>query len=277
LKYARLNDFSISLLSNGTKLTDQLLKSLVDNNIGLVQISLYSLDALIHDFITQRKGSFNQTMQNINRLLEAKVPLIIACPVMKPNLNSLKDLIIWGEKNRIHVNPDVVIKARSDFNDDNLNHRLDAEEIKTAIKIITDFSPTYQKSLLSKDVNKKYSASDPICGIGTTSLCISYDGSFYPCPGMRYNVGDYNTNSVSNVWSNSPQLKELRQLRLSSYSKCVKCPSIDYCVLCPAKFYNESKGDYLTITSHFCSVASINKQIAEEYVRNSVKLHDVNC
>lgn len=271
LTHARNNDFSISLLTNGTKMSDRLLNSLVLNNVGMVQISLYSLNANVHDAVTQQHGSFKKTMHNINRLLEAKIPLIIASPVMKLNLHSLGDLIKWGVKNKIPVNPDIIIRARSNFDSDNLYQRLDDKDVEEAVKIITELNPSYQNILLSKDINKKaLNPNDPICGIGTTSLCISYNGFFYPCPGMQLKVGDFNSNTLSETWSNSQQLIELRKLKKSSYSKCMKCSSIDYCVFCPAKFYNESNGDYLKITKHFCSVAKINRQIAEGYINRKI-------
>lgn len=273
LTHARNNDFSIAILTNGTQISDSLIDSIKVNNVGIIQISLYSLNSDIHDFITQHQGSHARTMSSIHRLIEAEIPIQIACPVMKPNLNTLGDLIEWGVKNRIRVNPDVIITARSNFESDNLKYRLDISDVGKAIKIITERDSSYQNLLLTKKLNQKeLNYDDPVCGIGSSSLCISSDGFFYPCPGMQLKIGDFNLNSLSDIWNNSHQIKELRKIKKISYSNCVRCSSIDYCMICPAKFYNESNGDYLKTSQHFCSVAKINQTIAEDYIhRNTIK------
>lgn len=267
LTHARKNDFSIAILTNGTQIPDNLIDVIKTNNVGMVQFSLYSLDADIHDIITQHHGSHAKTMKSINSFMEAGIPIQIACPVMKPNLNSLGDLIKWGVKHGIRVNPDVIITPRSNFESDNLKHRLDLKDVEIAIKMITELDPSVQNTLLTKIKNEKNpNLDDPVCGIGNSSICISSDGFFYPCSSMQFEVGDFNTNTLSDVWNNSPQLKELRKLKMSSFSKCMKCSIIDFCAICPAKFYNESNGNYLEISQHFCSVSQINQTISEDYI-----------
>ncbi|MDA3823011.1 MAG: radical SAM protein [Bacteroidales bacterium] len=266
LCHARKNDFCISLLSNNTLLSDRMADSIKANNVAFMQISVYSMNPDTHDFITRRPGSLKLLIRNIDKLVARNVPIQVACPVMKQNLDSFTSVIEWGTAQGFRVKPDILLMARSDFTTNNLRHRLDMKESRLAIERILSSDVGYQESLRFKDiVSKPINQDDAVCGIGTSMMCISAEGYFYPCPGLNMMLGSYDSSSVLDVWRNSPEIKKLRGIRKYSYPKCLSCRSIDYCNMCPAKFYNESGGDIYALSEHFCGVAEINREIAERY------------
>ena len=59
IKYCREKDMQITLLSNLISLNEEQLKAIKDANVSMIQASLYSMDAEIHDSITTVKGSYN--------------------------------------------------------------------------------------------------------------------------------------------------------------------------------------------------------------------------
>jgi radical SAM protein with 4Fe4S-binding SPASM domain len=265
LRHARRNDLSLTLLTNNTLLTNTLLEEIKNTGVRLIQISVYSMKPEVHDAITRHPGSLKETVRNIEKLVAENVPVQIACPVMKENLESFSEVIEWGKNMRFRVKPDLMIMARTDFSKDNLGHRLNLDESRKALKIIIASDEDYHRILTLKDRTKeKRNPADPVCGVGTSTMCLAANGDFYPCPGFQMTLGNFNNSCVEDVWSNSKPLMELRKVKNSAYSKCLECQSLEYCHICMAKFYNESGGDIYKVSDHFCGVSHLNRELAQE-------------
>lgn len=267
LRYARKKDFSISLLTNNILLTDNLLATIKDTGVALVQVSVYSMKPEVHDAITQQSGSWQKTVKNIERLIGTNIPVQVGCPVMKENLESFTSVLEWGRKMRFRVKTDLMLMARTDFSTENLKHRLSEEECETAIRRVMATDIEYQEMLNHKDrTQRAINPEDPVCGVGSYMLCMAANGDFYPCPGFKLTLGNINTNTVAEVWKDSEAIKTLRQAKNASYPKCMACPSLQYCSMCLAKFYNESGGDIYKLSDYFCNTAHANKRLAEDFV-----------
>ena len=75
-RYCRKKDLKISILSNLISLKDEQIPALKEVNLSLIQVSLYSMDPEIHDFITTVKGSFEKTKAAIEKLVAADIPVL---------------------------------------------------------------------------------------------------------------------------------------------------------------------------------------------------------
>jgi radical SAM protein with 4Fe4S-binding SPASM domain len=266
LCHARRNDFSITLLTNNTLLTPRLIEAIRTTGVKLVQVSVYSMNPLVHDAITRHPGSWKKTMDNIEMLLVCDIPIQIGCPIMKQNFTSFDEVIKWGKNRRLRVKPDLILMARSDFSTDNLVHRLDLEECKDAIRRIIDSDVEYRQRLrLNRRTDRRPNLDDPICGVGTSTLCMAANGDFYPCPGFQMKLGNFAAHSVMDVWNNSPFLQRLRNVNTSAYSTCVTCKAREFCHICMARFYNESGGDIFKLSTHFCGLSHLYKEFSEGY------------
>ena len=67
LQLARKNDFMINILSNGTLIDTEVIRVMKETNINMIQISVYSMEAKIHDSITQTSGSLKKTLKNARK------------------------------------------------------------------------------------------------------------------------------------------------------------------------------------------------------------------
>lgn len=113
LHYARKNDFLIGILSNLVLLTEQHIELLKEINPSVIQVSLYSMKAEEHDAITLVKGSFYKTINSIERLVVADIPVQISCPVMKINRKSYKDVLRYANKLKIKAQTDFIMMAQA--------------------------------------------------------------------------------------------------------------------------------------------------------------------
>lgn len=267
LKRCRELDLSVNVLTNLTLLTDTIIEEMKKNSLLCVQTSIYSMDASIHDSITKVKGSFEKTKINLLKLKGAGIPLQISCPVMKQNKDTFKDVIAFGEENGISVAVDYVIFASYDHSNYNLVNRLSLEEVSQAFdKQATDEYVDYIHS--QAEEKNALSAQDPICSICRYYICISADGTVFPCIGWQANViGDLNKQSMRDIWETSGDIKKLRQIKRQEFPKCVSCKDRGYCNVCMMSNSNEnSDADAFRINEYHCNVAALIHKKIDSYL-----------
>ena len=78
-------------------------------------------------------------------------------------------------------------------------------------------------------------------------------------------LGNVNDTSLSCLWAESEEIKELRGLTIEEdFPQCAACESKDYCSICLIRNANQShSGDYKSINPYFCEIARIKKDLAK--------------
>jgi len=84
-RYARRRGFLISLFTNGTLFTDEVLDGLRTSPPFSIEISVYGTTEETHESVTRVQGSFRKTMETIHRLQSEKMPLILKTVGLKQN------------------------------------------------------------------------------------------------------------------------------------------------------------------------------------------------
>ena len=273
IKYCREKDLVITLMSNLIALKEDLIPVIKDANVSSVQVSLYSMNPKIHDSITKVVGSFKKTKSAIEKLVNAEVPVMISCPVMKANREGYKEVLQYAHSLKCKANTDFIMMAQSDLDTSNLSNRLSIEETELLIRDIIDISKDYmdymQDTCPISDIKnndfERYKKM-PLCGAGINDCCIGENGDVFACAGWQAKpLGNVYEQSLMNIWNNSPVAKEIRAVTEGDFPQCLKCEARDYCARCLVRNYNESNGDMFKINEHFCKVAFLNKRLVEEY------------
>ena len=267
LSKCRELDLSVNVLTNLTLLTEEIVDEMKKNPLLSVQTSIYSMDPLIHDAITNIPGSFKKTKSNMLKLKQAGIPLQISCPVMKQNKDTFYNVVCFGKKHSIPVKVDYVIFASYDHSNCNLNNRLSLADVEKAFD--QQISYEYIHSLY--DLAKEKSAlteQDPICSICRYYICISADGYVFPCVGWQSKIiGDLNSQTLKSIWEFSEEIKELRAIKRQAFPKCIKCKDRGYCNVCMMSNANESSiGDAFSINDYHCSIANIIHKKVDTYL-----------
>ncbi len=275
LQFARDCDFIISLFSNVTLLTNQMVERLSELNIASVQVSLYSMNPEIHDAIAGLKGSCEKTKQGVEMLLDAGIGVVINCPILKPNKDSVIGVQAFAESKIIKFGSDYLQIAQSDFDKSNLDYRLDLEEIRDVITGMMESNASYRRNILSKLNN--YNADERkvedrlACGVGIDTLSIASNGDITPCPGWNnYVLGNIKNDRIEEVWLHSEKINYLRSIRMSQFPQCLTCKVRDYCSMCLLRNYNESGGDLFKVPSTVCQAAKLRKDIINNFNEKSL-------
>lgn len=272
-KYCREKDLEISILSNLISLKDEQIEALKEVNLSLIQVSLYSMDPDVHDFITTVKGSFEKTKTSIEKLVAADIPIQISCPIMKANRKGYDKVLEYAKKLKIKAQTDYIMMARSDLDTENLANRLSLEETEELLRDIIEHDEQYKEGILQQrpisdeiKFNLERYLNQPVCGVGYDNCCITANGDVYPCAGWQdYVLGNVYKQSLKEIWEQSKRVKELRKITNASFPQCLKCEARDYCSKCLVRNYNESGGNMLAINHHFCDVAFLTKRLVEKY------------
>ena len=273
LLYCREKDMQISLLTNLISLKEELIPILKDVNISLIQVSLYSMNAEKHDFITTVKGSFEKTKTAIEKLHNADIPVQISCPIMKANKDGYDEVMKYAQRLRMKAQTDYIMMAQADLDTSNLANRISVEETEKVIRDIMENDVDYQTETLAQEplssISEEEFAEMSLCGAGLNDLCVTVNGDIYPCAGWQgFVVGNVFRESLKEIWEHSPKLEQIRKIKQKDFPKCLKCEARDFCNMCLVRNYNESGGDMFKINEHFCKVAFLNKQIAEEWQKS---------
>lgn len=278
VRYCREKDLKISILSNLISLKDEQLPILKVANISLIQVSLYSMDPEVHDFITTVKGSFEKTKASIEKLVANDIPVQISCPIMKANRHGYDKVLDYAKSLKIKAQTDYIMMARSDLDTENLANRLSLEETEELLRDIILHDAQYRDETLQQlpvsdeiKFNLERYKKQPVCGVGYDNCCITANGDVYPCAGWQdYVLGNVYRQSLQEIWENSERVKELRKITQESFPQCLECEARDFCARCLVRNYNESGGDMFAVNHHFCDVAFLNKRLVEEYIKKGV-------
>ena len=272
-RYCREKDLKISILSNLISLKDEHIPALKEVNLSLIQVSLYSMDPEVHDFITTVKGSFEKTKKSIEKLVAADIPVQISCPIMNANRHGYDKVLDYARSLKIKAQTDYIMMARADLDTDNLANRLSLEETEELLRDILIHDTQYRDETLEQlpisdeiRFDLERFKKQPVCGVGYDNCCITANGDVYPCAGWQdYVLGNVYKQSLQEIWEQSERVKELRRITQASFPECLECDARDYCARCLVRNYNESGGDMFAINHHFCDVARLNKRLVEEY------------
>ncbi len=258
LRICRKADLSVNVLTNLTLLTDEIVSEMKRNPLLSVQTSIYSMDAKVHDSITNLTGSLEKTKFAVTKLIQANIPVQISCPVMKQNKDSFVDVVHWGETKNLPVLVNYVIFATYNHSNSNLVNRLSSSEV--AEVFASQLSTDYVKYLRDNATKKcTLSGETPICTICRYYFCISATGDVFPCVGWQNKfLGNVNKNSLEEIWNKSKQIQYLRQIKRKDFPKCLVCKDRGYCTVCMMKNANENiDGDIFRIPDYHCDVAKM--------------------
>lgn len=268
IEECRKLNLMILLQTNLLVLTKEHLQYLKRCCVFNVQVSLYSTDELIHDNITGRKGSFKRTKRNIELLVGNDIPVMISCPVMKENFDTVRSLKEYADSLNVDIYFDYVMMAECNGSDENLKHRLSDGQTREMLRFHIKSSPVMMKAIgesetLEEALGKKYARRRTMCSIMSSSLCIDSDGTLYPCPGWNgMKLGNIHENGISEVW-HGKIANGLRNISPNDFPSCTECSLQNFCDMCAVYNYNEN-GNLYHVCSRFCENAQTLKDIVTD-------------
>ncbi len=222
-RHAHAARFLLRLFTNGIAITPTIADQIADLHPYAVEISLYSTHPDIHERITGRRRSFELTTRALRLLHERGARTVVKTPLMRENVRELHALQAFAGDLGAQFRYDITITPKDDGSCAPLRHRLAFQDW------VELFRETLDPSVWSQ---REHQADARTCNVAGNALALDPYGNVYPCVQMRSVIGNLRTQSLSQVWRESPIWGELRAITRDNLLPCRDCALRPICFRC---------------------------------------------
>jgi len=241
----------ISLLTNGTLITEEIAKHLKQINIRRIHISLDGLEKK-HDELRGR-GTFQRIVKGIQSLNYVGIKPSISFTAMRSNymdLGPLIDFIASMGISAIQVNS-LIPEGRCINIYNNLALKY-PDQILEVLKVIENKQKEHKDFKIFSEIGFYYYLPQHYsylqksfktglrtkhlkggCGAASTCCVITPNGNVIPCEGLSDFVGgNIREQDLLDIWNDSVELKKIRDLSRISLDQVLYCKDCQYNVIC---------------------------------------------
>ena len=225
-KYSREKGFVCDIFTNGIHLAqnDALLNDIADMRPRALFISIYGSTPEMHDNITQTHGSFEKTIKTIKSLKAKGIAIVLNIMILKNNYADYQRIINLAEDLEVEYRTSMSLIYRNDSNASPMDYFIGNKE--NAKSIIKSIKNMYS---IDKPINNT-NHSEYLCGAGVSSICLSPDGTVYPCVSLKIPLGNILNDTLKDIWFGKTRKDLLSKLK---WQNTIKCTSCKYKTACP--------------------------------------------
>ncbi|MHC1727480.1 MAG: heme b synthase [Syntrophobacteraceae bacterium] len=262
-KYGNSKDFRMTMATNGTLLTPEIVKNMLESGIQRISISLDGATAESHDAFRKVSGAFDGSLRGIAMAKEAGLDFQVNTTITHANIEEfprIHELVVSLGAVAHHIFMLVPMGRGKDLADDAISaekyektlHWFYEQRDKVSLQLKATCAPHYYRIMRQrakadgKEIDFQTFGLDAVtrgCLGGTSFVFISHVGQMQPCGYLEVDSGNLREKSFKEIWENSPVFQNLRNLK-EYEGKCGKCEYIRVCGGCRARAY-ESTGNYL--------------------------------
>lgn len=230
MKYAKDLKFIVILFTNGSLITKEVAKKILETAVDRVEISVYGLRDIHNYFVG--KNVFDKVMDGIFFLKNLGVKVTLKTVVTKININDYPKLKDLAKKLDLDLSVDFIISAKNDGDKSNCSLMLDEKQLFEFFK---------EEKIKFKFSKKQKDLKNIFCSAGFNVVTISPVGGVYPCVAFPYYLGNINKKSFKEIWKNNKFLKELNK---NVEVMCYNCKLYNFCNRCVGICYVETGSLY---------------------------------
>jgi len=268
-EYARSLRFSVVIKTNATLLDGATLAAIRRMHVTEIQVSLYSMNASVHDSITGQNGSHEKTVDALKRCHVAGQRCRLSCVVMRSNFRHLKGLTDFAKSIESPIGFDLLVTKLLDGAESSLEERISADDLKwldeqgVMSEVIFEGSTQIKRSDEDAYGLSSYPIENPesrVCGAACTLLAIDSYGDVRPCIAFPLSLGNVHHGPLREIFSdlNDP-VRKIRALRNASFTECKECHLVAACPRCIATIYQET-GSTTGKAEAICEIASYHSR-----------------
>ncbi len=250
------------LATNGTLVTNDVARRMIDSGVKRVSVSIDGMDAASHDAFRGQPGAFTGAMAGIEAMKKAGMEFQINTTITRTNLGQVKELLDLAVRLGAaahHIFLLVPTGRGKDLADWEIGP-IDYEEtlewffeaglscpIQTKVTCAPHYHRIYHQRKKERGAAK--AEAGPLHAmtrgcLGGSAFCfISHTGQVQPCGYLEIDCGQVKETPFGQIWKESEVFTDLRHLDRYR-GKCGRCEFITVCGGCRARAY-EKTGDYL--------------------------------
>lgn len=261
--YGNQKGFRMTMAVNGTLVTPEKIRKMLDSGIQRISISLDGASAASHDAFRQVQGAFEGALRGMAHAREGGLDFQVNTTITQRNLHELgaiQDLVVSLGAVAHHIFLLVPMGRGKDLAEQGINARQYEETLhwfydqrsKVPMQLKATCAPHYYRILRqrakSEGVNVDFQtfgldAVSRGCLGGTGFAFISHVGIVQPCGYLELDCGNIREKPFREIWQTSQIFQDLRDFKKYE-GKCGRCEYVRVCGGCRARAY-ESTGNYL--------------------------------
>jgi radical SAM protein with 4Fe4S-binding SPASM domain len=250
------NELAVTIYSSGAAIKPDVAGHLARCGVEAVEVTLMGADAETHDALTRRPGSFGRLLSSIANLREAGVNVKGKTIVTRDNLHQVERIAALCEQLDIGSQMDPNVWRPWKGSEMQIRHlKLDTEGRR-------EF---HRRHGQPKPQDRTCAMGVQICNAGRKRLGITPFGKVNPCItyGEGRVLGDLHDQSITEIWLDSPVMREYREMTSESYPKCHSCTMSAFCDWCPGLF-SWAGNEYTEPYASLCEDTDAKKHVWEE-------------
>jgi len=240
--------FIITLLTNGTLISETIAERLADNPPNHVEITLYGASKRTYEKVTGVPGSFEKCQRGIQALLNHDISSGLKTTLTRLNVHELSAMKKMANNWGLPLITGWLLMKRRDGSSSDI----DQSRLSSETGVSLELADSRAKNVIG---NITEGINSHKCLAGRSSFTIGPSGamnlcSHLPFPGVHpLNIG------FKAAW------KSVRQYTADlppPSSTCLKCEYLDYCPRCPAWSFSET-GTLKAPVPYLCRIARLRK------------------
>jgi AdoMet-dependent heme synthase len=238
VEYARKLLFNVKVKTNGVMIHEAEAQRLRELGVEQLQLSVYSHRPEVHDAITKLPGSLKRTVNSIKFLKSQGLKVTLSNVLMTVNRQDERGTRALAKQLGVEYTLDPTVTPKMDGDTSILSLRVDEENLDELFQddeLVGD-PEEYCKppAPVDDDVMEGYS-----CSAGHTACYISPYGDVFPCVQFPLPTGNIRRQKFSDIWYDSPQMNEVRSIKIKDLTVCSSCSHAGSCTRCPGLAYME--------------------------------------
>jgi radical SAM protein with 4Fe4S-binding SPASM domain len=261
--YAREKEFSFTLFSNGTLITPRVADRLRELCPERVEISLLGGKAATHDGITQVPGSFERALRGARLLVKRDIKVQLKTTWMQENIEEADQIASLVRDVGASFRSAALVIHRRDGSSEPAGLRATTEQFQAMARRSYDQNPGQAVPPPPPPLTEEQKQAMSPCGAGQTSCRIDALGRVYPCAAIDIALGSLREKPLAAIWHGSPELAQIRAIRVSDLPECSACALYLRCTRCAGLARMET-GSLLSASPQACAVAHAYEAFYQE-------------
>jgi radical SAM protein with 4Fe4S-binding SPASM domain len=245
--------------TNGVSITETLARTLKDEGVRGLALSLDALDAERHDSFRRVRGAWSNTVEGAGILARAGLPFIVQTTVGRHNLSELSRIAdfahermgakVWNLYFLVQTGRGQFVSDITPEEYDEVLAELSRIQKAYAQRMIVGAkcAPHYVKRLYEEDPAspfiKTYTDGAGGCPAGSHYMGIRPNGDVTPCPYLPVFGGNLRRAGLGDLWRESEPFVRIRE-RNALGGRCGACEFDRFCGGCRARAFGTT-GDYM--------------------------------
>jgi radical SAM protein with 4Fe4S-binding SPASM domain len=261
-RYAKEKGLLVTVFTNGTIVTDEIIQLFRDLPPVEVEISIYGASAATYERITGIPGSYERCLRGVKSLLQNGTRVNLKTVLMTLNSHELYDMENIAKELDVKFRFDAAISPCLNGNGRPLSLRITPEEaiekeMADPLKMERwgNFFKKFKDSTLGNDLYG--------CNAGLTAFHLDPFGRLMPCM-MTMDIGsDISQTPFMTGWENI--INRIKDRKAGADFACRGCKKINFCGYCPA-FFRLENGREDICSEYLCRMGDLRLQYIHEHM-----------